>query len=172
MKIQNLSKSVIIVIVISLTIPIFSCSQRIADFTIISSKNIDLSRAAQYKRSGNRVKDEHMVFVLLGIPFEQPNLKEAMDKAIEKIPGCIALVDGVVYSKVGGCFPYLGTMGYVIEGSPLIDPKLALKEMPTNYILATYNKEKDTFSVKYISKEEYNLLSKTYKYESNILARF
>ena len=82
----------------------WGCAQRLTDFTVISTKNVVVEG-----KQGQRVKGEDKVlFCLAG--FKQPNLKEAIDQAIEK-GGGDALVDGVVYYKA---FPMAG---YEIEGT-------------------------------------------------------
>ena len=99
------------------------CAQRIGDFTLVSSKNIDLTRGADFQRSSARVKADDTVPIILGIPVGIPNMKTALDHAIEKTPGAIALTDGVVTQKVFS-FLIFGQMGYEVEGTPLIDPNL------------------------------------------------
>jgi hypothetical protein len=100
------------------------CSQRMVDFTIISSKNIDLSRGADFKRSTNRVKGEDRKRIIIFIPTGEPNAKEAMDKAIESVPGAVGLVDGVL-TRHFWYIPYIyGEVWFDVEGTPLIDPLL------------------------------------------------
>ncbi len=89
------------------------CTQRIIDFTVISSKNVTMN----VDKTAQRVqgKDEVVVFV---IPFGVPNLKEAVDRAIESAgPGYDALIDGVV-SYYQYAF-IVGVMGYKVEGTPI-----------------------------------------------------
>jgi hypothetical protein len=103
------------------------CSTRVADFTIISSKNIDLSKGMNFKRGSTRVKGEDLKHIII-IPTTHPNAKEAMDKAIESVPGCVALTDGVLNHNLWW-IPYIyGQESYEVEGTPLIDPDL-LKSM-------------------------------------------
>jgi len=100
------------------------CSTRITDFTFISSKNIDLSRGADFKRSSVRVKGEDTRSIIFLIPAGEPNAKEAMDKAIESTPGAVGLLDGVI-NKHYWYIPYIyGEVSYEVEGTPLIDPAL------------------------------------------------
>lgn len=100
------------------------CSQRMVDFTVISSKNVDLSRGADFKRSPTRVHGEDRKRVIVLIPTGEPNAKEAMDKAIESTPGAIGLVDGVL-TRHWWYIPYIyGEFWFEIEGTPLIDPLL------------------------------------------------
>jgi hypothetical protein len=86
--------------VLSFTALMFnSCTQRILDFTLVSSKNIDMSRAASFVKGNTRVKGVDMVHIIIFIPTGTINIKEAVDKAIESTPGCVALLDGVIYTK-------------------------------------------------------------------------
>ena len=56
---------------------------------------------------------------ILGIPLGTANLKEAVDRAIEKAgPGYDALIDGVVYA-VSKFYILFGSFGYKIEGTPI-----------------------------------------------------
>jgi hypothetical protein len=97
---------------------------RIGDFTIISSKNIDLSRGANFKRGTVRVKGQDMVSTMGFVPVTA-NMKTAIDKAIESTPGTVALLDGVISQKIT---PW--KVGYTVEGTPLIDPALLTDTTP------------------------------------------
>ena len=74
------------------------CTIRLTDFTAISTKNLNMPA-----KKGGRVQGEDCANLLLGlIPLTgtfQPNLKEAIDKAIEQGGGDV-LIDGVVYQDV------------------------------------------------------------------------
>lgn len=97
------------------------CSQRLVDFTMLSTKNMDLSRAGSYVR-GERTTGEDRIPIIIFIPCGSPNLKEAIDNTIEDIPGCVGLVDGVVYTG-GWYIPLIYGCQYItVEGTPLIDP--------------------------------------------------
>lgn len=100
------------------------CTTRIVDFTTISTKNVDWSKAETFSRAPSRVEGRDMAHLIIFIPTGVPNMKEAIDRAIESVPGGVALVDGVVYSKFWW-IPYVyGRTSYVVEGTPLIDPAL------------------------------------------------
>ena len=73
------------------------CSTRVADLTLVSTKNIDLSNATLDLKKGKRTTGEDCVFVFL-FPFGMPNLKNAIDDALEKGHGNI-MVDQVSYYK-------------------------------------------------------------------------
>jgi hypothetical protein len=117
-------------LVISIALFALSCSgctRRVADFTIMSTKNIDLTRGADFKRADVRTEGEDTKHIIIFIPTGEPNAKEAADRAIERIPGAIALLDGVVESEFF-YFPYIyGYMTIKVKGTPLIDPLLIKK---------------------------------------------
>ena len=132
-----------------------SCSQRIFDFTMVSTKNVDLSKASTFERSKIRANGEDGVYWLITIPLGFPNLKEAIDRAIESTPGAVALVDGVVYSKSWWAI-LTGYSSYVVEGTPLIDPSLEFnsEDIPT-YGKIELDKNGKVKSVENISSTEY-----------------
>ena len=82
-----------------------SCSMRLVDFTVISSKNVnlDIDRTKGKKVEGNKA-------YFLGIGW---NIKDAMDKALEEAgPEYDLLVDGVVRY---GSYPFISTVK--VEGT-------------------------------------------------------
>jgi hypothetical protein len=121
-KLDFLMKFKKIAISLCLLTALPACSQRMVDFTVISSKNIDLSRGADFKRSPTRVTGEDRKSIIIFIPTGIPDAKEAMDNAIESVPGAIGLVDGVV-TQHSWYIPYIyGESWIEVEGTPLIDP--------------------------------------------------
>lgn len=116
----NMKKLFVIVAVLLL---LAGCSNRVGDFTILSTKNIDLSHGADFKRLATRIKVEEKVPIVLGIRFGRPDIKTAIDHAIEKTPGAVALTDAVIIDKWFNFFIF-GETGYEVEGTPLIDPNL------------------------------------------------
>jgi hypothetical protein len=126
-------------IFVGLAILLDSCSHRLVDYTIISTKNVDLSKMSTYTRYRNRVEGKDVTHIILCFPMGTPNMKEAIDRAIEHVPGAVALVDGVVYSKGWNAIVY-GQSSYVVEGTPLIDPAIAENELP-EYIYLELDKK-------------------------------
>lgn len=120
-------KRFVIVLFLSFSMLAVSCTQRIIDFTMISSKNVELSKMGQYARSPSRVggQDESVIIVI--IPVKIANPKMAVDRAIESIPGCVALVDGVMTSTTVMLPPLFGVVTYEVEGTCLIDKELNRK---------------------------------------------
>ena len=100
------------------------CTTRFVDFTTISSKNVDMSKGADFIRGKQRVTGEDKSRIIVFIPTGRPDAKEALDRAIESTPGAVALLDGVISTK-WWYIPYVyGEQTILVEGTPLIDPKL------------------------------------------------
>lgn len=98
-----------------------SCSHRLTDFTVISTRNVPLgNEAASLQKANQRVKGVDRAHTILFLPIGTPNMKEAIDKAIDKYPGAIGLVDGVVKSKGWSVLLY-GQSSFVVEGTPLYE---------------------------------------------------
>lgn len=113
-----MKKNVLRVVPIALLVFMASCSQRLVDFTIISSKNVPITdRGTEFKKAPSRVKGVDTKWSILFIP-GIPNMKEAIDRAIEKHPGAVALTDGVIYNKGWHCLLF-GQNKYIVEGTPL-----------------------------------------------------
>ena len=137
------------------------CVTRLADFTLISTKNIDLTRGASFKRGQSRVTGIDSVSIIIIIPTGVPNMKTAIDKAIESVPGAIALMDGVLSQKVW-YIPYIfGKSSFVVEGTPLIDPALnTAAELQSNHIISRLDNKGNVIETKYLSKAEYKAFKK------------
>lgn len=92
------------------------CSVRMADLTVGSSKNFDLNSGNLKK--GKRVIGEDLYPVIL-LPFGIPNIKTAMDNAIQKEP-CAVGLSNVVINNIQHHF-LVGQHGYSVEGDLIID---------------------------------------------------
>lgn len=92
------------------------CSVRMADLTVASTKNYNLNSNQFVK--GERVTADDSVPVVL-FPLGIPNMKTAMDKAIEKNKCSVALTD-VVISSLNHAF-IVGKIGYRVEGTQVLD---------------------------------------------------
>jgi hypothetical protein len=151
---MNLRTIVVGVLCLSLVFVSLGCTQRLTDFTVISSKNVDLSRAAEFKRGSERVEGKDTIYIILFIPTGIPNLKEAIDNAIEKVPGAVALVDGVV--KIESWYFFIGAQSYIVEGLPLIDRSLLSgQELPSNYIVGYYDESNKEEKIVYLTEAEF-----------------
>jgi hypothetical protein len=80
-------------------------TNRIGDFTVLSTRLVDLSHIPPEKlKGGTRVRGEDMHFGSF------PNVKSAIDNALDKGHGDI-MVDAVLYHRVA-----VFAQGYVVEG--------------------------------------------------------
>lgn len=89
-----------------------SCSYRLVDFTVISSKNHSIEMD---KSKGVRVEGTSMGFLSLGA-----SIKDAMDEALQSAgPDYDILIDGVVRVN-----DYFFVSGYKVEGVAMSSSKL------------------------------------------------
>ena len=100
-----------------------ACTTRIVDYTVISTKNVDISDMASYERASARVQGVDTAHTILIFPTGTPNMKEAIDRAIETTPNANALVDGVVNLRAWQIPFIYGQTSYVVEGTPLVKVK-------------------------------------------------
>ncbi len=102
-----------------------SCTTRIADTTVISTKNINLENTEGFTTAYNaRVKGQDKKHIVICIPFGTPNVKEAIDRAIEKGgSNCVGLANAALeYNWF--YIPYVyGQTGYTVEGDPIYKKK-------------------------------------------------
>ena len=78
------------------------CTTRLGDFTVLSTKNVDVSGV----KPGDRYSGEDCINLLFGmIPLGQVNWKNAMDQALERGKGDM-MVDVVMTAK-GWAIPYI-----------------------------------------------------------------
>lgn len=153
---------------IILAITLFSsCKMRLLDFTMISSKNIDLAHAASFQRGPQRVSGKDKIHIVLFFPTGVVNIKEAVDRAIETTPGCVALLDGVIYLK-GWYIPLLyGQRAAVIEGTPLIDPSIVMgKRTASTYKTITFDNNGNIKESKEINETQFLSLTKKLKFNN------
>jgi len=147
---------------ISLVVLLTACTTRLLDFTVVSSKNIDLSKADSFERGKSRVEGVDAAWIIIFVPTGIPNMKEAIDRALEKVPGAVALVDGVVSSKFL-YFLLAAQSAYVVEGTPLIDPTLVQNgELESNYMVCQLNKDGEVDSFNFVEEDEYNEVKAKY----------
>ena len=151
----HLYRKISIILTIFLVMIVSGCVTRLVDFTVISTKNIDLARGASFTRASSRAIGEDSVHIIIIIPTGTPNIKTAIDKAIESVPGAIALLDGVLSVKAWYIPLIFGQSGYIVEGTPLIDPKLVTAKLPSNYIISKIDKKGNVEETKYVDKSEF-----------------
>lgn len=91
-------------------------SQSIGDFTLLSTKTSTCPNWDEYRRVGSRQDAQDTRNVLQLYVGAAPSMEEAVDKAIEQVRGCRALVDVSVKAV-----SKLLSAGYEIEGKCLVD---------------------------------------------------
>jgi len=92
------------------------CTVRVADMTVASTKNYNINSSKFLK--GKRVTGEDTYPVIL-FPTGIPNIKTAMDNAIQQDSCAVGLSD-VVMSQLNHSF-LVGKIGYRVEGDLIID---------------------------------------------------
>lgn len=96
-------KKLLFVLLAAALVAFSSCSQRLIDFTVISSKNTGFTA-----EDAKRTEGKSMKILALGV-----NIKDAIDDALQNAGrGYDMLIDGVVRAKQ---YPFYG--GYIVEGS-------------------------------------------------------
>ena len=132
------------------------CTTRFGAFTVISTKSVDWSRASEFTRSNQRVEGEDMYHIIIFIPTKfNITIEDAVDKALQKVPGAIALVDAVLRSK-SFWIPYIyGRAGYYVEGNVLVDPKLASTDGNSTTYLVFYTEDGKDFNKVTVSEAEF-----------------
>ncbi len=96
------------------------CTVRVADLTVASTKNYNLNSTKFTK--GKRVTAEDKYPVIL-FPMGIPNVKTAIDRAIEQDHCAVGLTDLVV-TQLNHAFIF-GKIGVRVEGNLLLDRGLA-----------------------------------------------
>lgn len=96
------------------------CTVRVADLTVASTKNYNLN-SAKFTH-GKRVTAEDKYPVII-VPTGIPNVKTAIDRAIEQDRCAVGLTDMVV-TQLNHAFIF-GEIGIRVEGNLLLDKSLA-----------------------------------------------
>jgi hypothetical protein len=103
-------------------------TQKLGDFTLLSSRNVELSRAGEFRQSSTEVEGKDVRNWLFGIPLKagDTDLKGAVDAALTKVPGAVAVVDPR-FSYRSFRIPFLfGSIyrseGFYVKGTVLVDP--------------------------------------------------
>jgi len=109
-------KGLSVLIVVACVLPLCGCQKRLGDFTFLSSKNIDLSNLdMEAGRDAPRVEGVDSRLIILGFTSGPPNLKEAVDQAIESGRGT-ALSDVSIHHHYWAVPPFVGENKFVVRG--------------------------------------------------------
>ena len=98
------------------------CVTRIGDFTVASTKNMDIKKSLHRVDETIRNRGVDKAHIIFFIPTKTwVNMKEAMDNAIEKAPSSVGLSNVTV--KYGEWYIPLiyGQFWYEIEGNPVYE---------------------------------------------------
>lgn len=106
----------LVIAALGATLFLTGCTHRITDLTLGSTKNYNINSNQFIK--GERVTGKDSVPVVI-FPFGIPNLKTAIDRAIEGNKCAVALSDVVVYQENYSFI--VGSMGFRVEGTEVID---------------------------------------------------
>ncbi|MBI5050173.1 MAG: hypothetical protein HZC11_04680 [Nitrospirae bacterium] len=122
-----------------------------------------MSKSSSFQTAKNRVQGIDKVHWIIIIPTGVPDIKDAVNKAIESTPGCIALLDGALYYKFWW-IPYIyGEEYFLIEGTPLIDPSLAGNEINIDeYSAFILDKKGDIVKKEEITEKEFESKKKEF----------
>jgi len=108
------------------------------------------------------VNGQDIAHIIIFIPTKfNVNIENAVDDALDKVPGAVALIDVVVKLRQINAVFY-GQVGYIIEGSALIDPKLlpdSAKLEDSSYYIGICDK-KSNVNIAKVSKDEYDKIKK------------
>lgn len=105
------------------TVVVSGCATRVGDFTVASTKNMDVKSSLHRVDESERVVARDVAHIILVFPLRLPNMKEAMDNTIEKRPGAVGL-SNVTVKRGGFYIPFLyGQDYYEVEGNPIYEAK-------------------------------------------------
>jgi len=114
-------RKILMFLFVSLFILVLSgCATRIANFTIASTKNIDIN-SSYIVDTSKQVKGEDVIHVYCIVSTGTPDMIEAMNDAMAKAPGSVGLSN--VSVKFGTYYIPLiyGAQWYEIEGNPVYE---------------------------------------------------
>lgn len=140
--------------VLSLT----GCAHKLGDFTVISTKNVDLSVIGSAHR-GPKVSESDIAHIIVVIPTKfDVNLKQAIDNAIEATPGTIALVDARLYFR-SFYIPYIyGQTAFIAEGTALLNQAQAARSSTPRHVVVRFDKQQNHYVATGVSAQEYAAL--------------
>lgn len=132
------------------------CSSNTLDFTLISTKPIDLQAMASYQRQSTPFIQQYTTDIIILFPSKHLDINSIIDMTLELIPGAVALVDGSI-SHDWWWIPYIyGQNGYTVVGTALIDPsKLSDAESINQRIIARVDEAGTVASIEAVNEETF-----------------
>lgn len=108
------------------------CTNRLADVTYISTKAVNQEQLSTATTDNIRSTGEDMKQIIIFIPTGQPDIKEAIDQAIETRPCGIALKDATL-TAYSWYIPWVyGQHKLIAEGKVLEDVNCVAQQPLTN----------------------------------------
>lgn len=95
------------------------CSRDLGSFTVLSSKNVNLSNFSntEAEESGVKTNGEDCVHMICGCLTGTPNLKTAVDRALE--PSNAYMLTNARIKYAGWSCWFYGQFRYTVEGTPV-----------------------------------------------------
>jgi hypothetical protein len=136
------------------TILISGCSQKIADLTIVSTKNVDVG--TNYVKVKSDAEGSNMAHIIIIFPIGAPNIESAIDDVLDKNNGDIIINARLEYQTF--YIPYIyGQNKYVIKGD-IYKKAEKLRSMSSEEINAKAAKDiENTQEYYYVSTENNKL---------------
>jgi len=139
---------------------VVGCATRILDLTIASTQSLDLSRVGEFKRSASVVKGTSTMItriLIFDVKIGKIDMKKAIDSALYKIPGAVALVNFRLDRRPLN-FLIFALDQYVASGSALVDPNIISLGNDEEFLpeLVTFNETGEIIERVQITQDEYN----------------
>jgi hypothetical protein len=103
------------------------CATQIGQFTMATTKNVDLSRLGEFSRTTREIKAQDSSIFILGFQVKTAKMNAALDKALSKIPGAVAMVDVRISTKSTPLL-IVRLESFIVSGTALVDPKIVSAE--------------------------------------------
>jgi hypothetical protein len=154
-------KTRFVVAVVFLALVFVGCSRRMIDFTIISSKNVDINTEARGAMTEGSDWSHWLLFIPINLNL-YPSLEEAIDRAIEAGgPEYDALMDGVLYWKNYWALLFFGN-GFRVRGIPVNTTKQLAKNPDIVNRIVAHSSIRDQF--REVSEKNLNKLLLTHSF--------
>ena len=139
---------------------VVGCATRILDLTIASTQNLDLSRAGEFQRTVREVKGYSTKLtriLFFDVYISDIDMKSAIDSALRKIPGAIALINFRLAHRPLN-FLLFALEQYVVTGHALVDPNIITLGNNEELLpeLVTFDKTGEIIERVQITQDEYN----------------
>jgi len=108
-------RTVVVALCLAMGLAGFGCSTRMASWTAISTRNVQLDKVDLDKLPATRnVSGRDMRWMVLVVPLGVPRIEGAVEDALEKADGDLML-DAVLYSE--GWYFLIGRFGWRVQGT-------------------------------------------------------